>query len=119
MDTRLMLSTPPATTSCSKPLATLAAARLTLSSPEAQKRDCVTPPTDCDQPASSTAMRAMSPPCSPMGVTQPRTTSSTRAVSSWVRCCRACSTLRTSQIGVAACSDPSGLPLPRGVRQWS
>ncbi len=86
---RLMLSMPPATTRSSQPLITFAAARFTDSRPEAQKRDCVTPATVCAHSASSTAVRAMSAPCSPTGVTQPSTTSSTSAVSSSWRDCSA------------------------------
>ena len=119
MGQRLMLSTPPATTRSSQPLLTLAAARFTDSSPLAQKRLCVTPATVCAHSASSTAVRAMSAPCSPTGVTQPSTTSSTSAVSRWLRCCIACNNVRSSQTGEAWCSDPSFLPLPRGVRTWS
>ena len=85
MAQRDMLSTPPATTRFSWPLITFIAARFTLSRPEAQKRDCVTPATDWCQPACSTEMRAMSAPCSPTGVTQPSTTSSTLEVSSRLR----------------------------------
>ena len=81
MGQRLIDSTPPATTMSSMPDMILAAARLTASRPEAQKRDRVTPATVSDQPASSTAVRAMSAPCSPTGVTQPSTTSSTSEVS--------------------------------------
>ena len=116
---RLIDSMPPATTRSSKPLATLAAARLTASRPEAQKRDSVTPATDSAQPASSTAVRAISAPCSPTGVTQPSTTSSTSEVSSSRRCCSDCSSPRSSHTGVAWCRLPSFLPLPRGVRTWS
>ena len=119
MGQRLMLSTPPATTRSSQPLMALAAARLTDSSPLAQKRLCVTPATVCAQSASSTAVRAMSAPCSPTGVTQPSTTSSTREVSSARRCCSACSSVRSSHTGAAWCRPPSFLPLPRGVRTWS
>ena len=116
---RLMLSTPPATTRSSKPLATFAAARLTDSSPDAQKRDCVMPATVCAHRASSTAVRAMSAPCSPIGVTHPSTTSSTSDVSRSLRSCSASSSVRSSHTGVAWCSEPSFLPLPRGVRTWS
>ena len=56
---------------------TFCAAMFTDSRPEAQKRDCVTPATLSAQFAYSTATRAMSAPCSPTGVTQPSTTSST------------------------------------------
>ena len=116
---RLMLSTPPPTTRSSKPEATLAAARFTDSRPLAQKRLCVTPATLCAQSASSTAVRAMSAPCSPTGVTQPSTTSSTRPVSRRLRASRAFSSVRSSHTGEAWCSLPSFLPLPRGVRTWS
>ena len=116
---RLMLSTPPPTTRSSKPLATLAAARFTLSRPDAQKRLCVTPAQVCAHSASSTAVRAMSAPCSPTGVTQPSTTSSTSAVSSSLRRSISFSSVRSSHTGLAWCRAPSFLPLPRGVRRWS
>ena len=119
MGQRLMLSTPPPTTRSSKPLATLAAARFTDSSPLAQKRLCVTPATVSAHSASSTAVRAISAPCSPTGVTQPSTTSSTSEVSSALRCCSACSKVLTSHTGLAWYRRPSFLPLPRGVRTWS
>ena len=59
------------------PAMTCAAARFTASRPEAQKRLICTPGTSLPKPALSTAARAMSPPASPTGSTQPSTTSST------------------------------------------
>ena len=76
-----MLSTPPPITRPDWPDMTWAAAELTASSPEAQKRFTCCPGTELSKPAFSTAVRAMLAPCSPTGVTQPRITSSTFAVS--------------------------------------
>ena len=58
------------------PAITCAAAKLTASSPEAQKRLICTPGTESPKPAASAPMRAMSPPASPTASTQPSTTSS-------------------------------------------
>ena len=74
--TRDMLSTPPATTRSSQPLATFCAARLTASRPEAQKRLICMPATRKSQPAFSAAVLAITEPCSPIGETTPITTSS-------------------------------------------
>ena len=71
------------------------------------------------QPALSTAVRAMSAPCSPTGVTQPRMTSSTFEVSRSLRSRKASSTWVARLRPVISCSDPSFLPLPRGVRTAS
>ncbi len=116
--TRDIDSTPPATTRSSYPERTLHAARLTASRPDAQNRFTCTPAARRSQPAASTAVRAMSPPCSPTGVTQPSTTSSTRAVSRFVRSRSARSTPAASVTGLTLCSAPR-LPLPRGVRTAS
>ena len=74
--TRDMLSTPPATTRSSQPLATFCAAMFTASRPEAQKRLICTPATLTSQPALSAAVLAITEPCSPTGETTPMTTSS-------------------------------------------
>ena len=119
MGTRLMASTPPPTANSASPDFTLAAAMFTASRPEAQKRLIWTPATDWAQPALSTAVRAMSAPCSPTGETQPRMTSSTREVSSPLRSRRASSTWEARLRAVISCRLPSFLPLPRGVRTAS
>ncbi|CAM5742257.1 hypothetical protein SALBM311S_06770 [Streptomyces alboniger] len=58
--TRDMDSTPPARTRSSQPERTLAAAMLTASRPDAQKRFSCTPATVSGRPAAIAAMRAMS-----------------------------------------------------------
>ncbi len=75
--TRDILSIPPATTRSSHPEAIFWAAMFTASKPDAQNRSSCTPATDSSQSAFCTIIFATSPPCSPMGVTQPITTSST------------------------------------------
>ena len=74
--TRLIDSTPPATTTSYWPDTTPAAAKWT----------------DCGQPAASTALRPMSKVCSPTWLTQPQITSSTTAGSRPVRAASAWST---------------------------
>src|SRR5579862_8917218 len=114
--TRDMDSTPPATTRSSQPERTFCAAMFTASRPEAQKRFSCTPEARKSQPAASAAVLAMQLPCSPTGVTQPMTTSSTCEVSSWWRFCSSFSTPVSSEIGFTSCSEPLLLPRPRGVR---
>src|SRR6185436_3299659 len=114
--TRDMDSTPPATTRSSQPERTFCAAMFTASRPEAQKRFSCTPEARKSQPAASAAVLAMQLPCSPTGVTQPITTSSTCAVSRSWRFCSSFSTPVRSVIGFTSCSAPLDLPLPRGVR---
>ena len=114
--TRDMDSTPPATTRSSQPERTFCAAMFTASRPEAQKRFNCTPEARKSQPAASTAVLAMQLPCSPTGVTQPITTSSTCEVSRSWRFCSSFSTPVRSEIGFTSCREPLDLPLPRGVR---
>lgn len=117
MGTRDIDSTPPARTRSSQPERTLAAARLTASRPEAQKRFSCTPATVSGNPAAIAAIRAMSEPWSPTGPTTPSTMSSTAAGSrpgkrsriSWMR-------PTTRSMGFVACRAPPALPRPRGVR---
>ena len=85
--TRDMLSTPPATTMSSQPLATFCAARFTASRPDAQKRLICMPATLKSQPAFSAAVFAITEPCSPTGETTPITMSSSSAGSKPWRCC--------------------------------
>ncbi|MNT64435.1 hypothetical protein D3C72_2023350 [compost metagenome] len=87
--TRLMLSTPPPMAASASPKTTLAAAVFTASRPEAQKRFICTPATVWARPALIAATRAMLAPCSAMGATQPRITSSIRLVSRLLRSRRA------------------------------
>ena len=114
--TRDMLSTPAPTVRSAWPAMILPAANATASSPEPQARSMEMPGTAWSQSAASTAMRAMLPPCSPTGLTQPITTSSTARVSSWLRSASAASGRLASQTEVTSCRLPSALPLARGVR---
>ena len=115
--TRDIDSTPPANTRSSQPEATFWAAMLTASRPEAQKRLSWTPETVSGRPALIAAALAMSPPWSPIGDTQPSTTSSTRLGSrSALRLSISCIRPTTRSIGLVVCSDPLTLPFPRGVR---
>ncbi|KOV29956.1 hypothetical protein ADK58_08735 [Streptomyces sp. XY152] len=115
--TRDMDSTPPAMTRSSQPERAFAAAMLTASSPDAQKRFSWTPATVSGRPASTAAVRAMSDPWSPSGFTTPSTMSPTAAGSrpgkrprvSWIR-------PTTRSIGLVPCRAPPALPRPRGVR---
>src|SRR5690606_16357568 len=88
--TRDIDSTPPATTRSSQPERTFWAAILTASRPEAQTLLIWTPATSLSQPAAIAAVLAISAPWSPIGVTQPKTISSTLDVS---RQCRSLSSL--------------------------
>ena len=71
MPTRLIDSTPPPMVMSCWPDITSAAAKFTASRPEAQKRLIWMPGTLSPKPATSAAARAMSPPASPTGSTQP------------------------------------------------
>ena len=117
--TRDMLSTPPATTRSSQPLATFCAAMFTASRPEAQKRLICMPATLTSQPALSAAVLAITEPCSPTGETTPMTTSSSAAGSKPWRCCSLTSRPASRSTGLTSCRLPSFLPLPRGVRTAS
>ena len=72
MPTRLMDSTPPPIVISCWPDMISAAAKFTASRPEAQKRLIWMPGTPSPKPATSAAARAMSPPASPTGSTQPK-----------------------------------------------
>ena len=117
--TRLMLSTPPATTRSSQPERTFCAAMFTASRPEAQKRLSCTPAQRQSQPAFSAATLAITEPCSPIGETTPITTSSTWPVSKSLRRCSSVSTPASRFTGLTSCRLPSFFPLPRGVRMAS
>ena len=119
MPMRLMDSTPPPMAMSFMPDITCAAARFTASRPEAQKRLICTPGTSLPKPAFSAAARAMSPPASPTGSTQPSTTSSTRIGSRSLRLRIASSAVTARSTAGTSCSEPSGLPRPRGVRTAS
>ena len=117
--TRLMLSTPPATTRSSQPERTFWAARLTASRPDAQNRLSCTPEHRKSHPALSAATLAITEPCSPTGDTTPMTTSSISAVSNWLRCCSSASNPASRLTGLTSYRLPSFLPLPLGVRMAS
>src|SRR6478609_11349376 len=92
----------------------------TASRPEAQKRLSWTPATVSGSPALIAAVLAMSAPWSPIGVTQPRTTSSMRFGSSCpLRASVSWISPTTRSTGLVVCSDPLLLPFPRGVRTAS
>ena len=84
--TRLIDSTPPATTTSYCPAMSPAAAKCTACWLDPHCRSTVTPVTVSGQPAASSAVRAMSSVCSPTCDTQPQTTSSTTVGSIPLRC---------------------------------
>jgi hypothetical protein len=97
-----------------------AAANDTALIPEPQNRSSVTPLTLVSKPASSTAMRARSPPCVPICMLVPNTTSSTSAGSRPLRSTTARRTVEPSRCGWISANAPfPTLPMPRGVRQAS
>ena len=112
--TRLIDSTPPATTTSYWPLARPAAAKWTDCWLDPHCRSMVTPGTDSGQPAASTALRAMSKVCSPTWPTQPQITSSTSSGSTPARSARALSTCADRSTGCTPDSAP--FRFPTGVR---
>src|SRR5215468_3676182 len=112
--TRLIDSTPPATTTSYWPLVRPAAAKCTDCCDEPHCRSTVTPGTLSGQPAASTALRAMSNVCSPNWLTQPQITSSTTAGSMPVRPVSVRSTCADRSTGCTPASAP--FRLPTGVR---
>ena len=119
MPTRLINSTPPPMVMSCWPDMISAAAKFTASRPEAQKRLICTPGTPSPKPAISAEARAMSPPASPTGSTQPSTTSSSSLGSRSLRSLTAASACVARLSAVTSCSAPSALPRPRGVRTAS
>ena len=97
--TRLIDSTPPATTTSYWPLTRPAAAKWTDCWLDPHWRSTVTPGTDSGQPAESTALRAMSNVCSPTWPTQPQMTSSTTSGLTPARSARALSTCADRSTG--------------------
>ena len=75
-----IISVPPAMTRSSMPDLICAAAMLTAVRPLPQKRSSVTPLALTSNPASSAAMRPISPPCLPFCAHVPQTMSSISAV---------------------------------------
>ena len=100
--TRDIDSTPPPIANSASPLATFPAARFTASRPEEQNRLICIPATVSAYPATITAVRAITAPCSPTGSTQPRITSSISAVSIPVRSRTARSAAAASCTGVTS-----------------
>ncbi len=93
----------------------LAAAIELESRPEAQNRLICIPGTVSDMPDSKTAARAILPPCSECGSTQPMMTSSIDALSKPFRVTKRCNIDANKYTGLNACNLPCGLPIPRGV----
>src|ERR1700710_353311 len=112
--TRLIDSTPPATTTSAWPLITVAAAKATACWEEPHWRSMVVPGTDSGQPAASGALRPMLKVCSPTWLTQPQKTSSTTAGSMPVRSASAWSTM--AERSTACTPDRPPPRLPTGVR---
>ena len=119
MPTRLMDSAPPPMVIWCWPDMISAAAKFTASRPEAQKRLIWMPGTPSPKPATNAAARAMSPPASPTGSTQPKTTSSIMPGLRLLRSLTAASVWAARLSAVTSCKAPSALPRPRGVRTWS
>ncbi len=96
------------------------AARFEVVMPLPQNRSRVTPLARTSYPASSAAMRPMSPPCVPDWLLVPQMMSSTVLVSRSLRSASAASTVAATRCGCRWDSEPlPGLPMPRGVRQVS
>ena len=116
---RLIISTPPATTTSIAPDATAWAANSTDCWKDPHFRSRVTPGTEYGHPAARTAWRAILPDCSPTCCTHPAMTSSTAPGSTPVRSTRAVNTCARRSTGWASESTPPGRPLPNGVRTTS
>src|SRR3712207_7861035 len=114
MGTRLIDSTPPATTTSAWPLTTGAAAKATACWEDPHWRSIVVPGTDSGQPAARTALRPMLNVCSPTWLTQPQNTSSTTAGSMPDRSASAFSTCADRSTAWTPASPPPRLPT--GVR---
>ena len=108
--TRLITSTPPATTTSCAPEITWATAKSTACWLDPQARLTVVPGMDSGQPAASTANRPMLDDWSPTWPTQPQITSSTTAGSMPVRCASARSTSADRSAACAVDSPPPRLP---------
>src|SRR5580692_8252544 len=108
--TRLITSTPPATTTSIAPDLTACTANSNACWLEPQARLTVVPGTDSGQPAASTAYRPILADWSPTWPTQPQITSSTTAGSMPVRCASARSTSADRSAACAVDSPPPRLP---------
>lgn len=117
MGTRLIDSTPPATTTSYWPAMRPAAAKCTDCCDEPHWRSTDTPGMEYGQPAAMTALRAMSIDCSPTCMTQPQMTSSMTDGSTPERSCSDFRTWADRSSGCVPESPP--LRLPTGVRTAS
>ena len=117
--TRLMLSTPPPIGLAAGPTSTCAAAMFTASRPEAQKRLTCTPATRLGVAGASTAVRAMSAPCSPTGDDAAQDDVVDQRGVEIVAVAQRLQRGAARRTGVTSCSEPSFRPLPRGVRTAS
>src|SRR5581483_9404152 len=117
MGTRLITSTPAATTMSYAPAITPCAAKWADCCDEPHWRSTVVDGTDSGNPAARTALRPMFTACAPTCMTQPMITSSTSAGSRSLRCTSAFS---VSAARSAGC-QPESLPLrlPPAVRTAS
>src|SRR4051794_23533855 len=119
MGTRLIDSTPQATTTSCAPAMIAWAAKDAACWLEPHCRSMVVAGMCSGQPAASTAVRPMFSACSPACPTHPAITSSISAGSIPVRCARAPSTSASRSTGCTPERAPPGLPLPDAVRTTS
>ena len=117
MGTRLIDSTPPATTTSMAPASTAWAAKCTACWADPHWRSTVVPGTVSAKPAASAALRAMFMACSPTVIVQPMITSSMSAGSRSLRSTRASSGWAARSTGCQPESRP--LRRPTGVRTAS
>ncbi len=114
---RVMLSTPPATTTSASPVQTRRTASATASRPEPHSRLTVMPGTSKGSPAMSPAMRPTLRLSSPAWLVAPKTTWSTFSARAGVRVSSAASTCAARSSGRTVARPP--LYLPMGVRTAS
>ncbi len=117
--TRLMDSTPQATTRSYAPEMTPCAAKCTACWEEPHWRSTVVAGTDSGKPAERTAYRVVFMACSPTWSTVPPITSSISAGSTPERSTSVRRVWARSSTGWTWASEPFGLPLPIGVRTAS
>src|SRR5262245_6772371 len=111
-----MLSVPPATATSTRPAWISSTAMAMVCSPEEQKRLMVAAGTAGGSPARRLAMRATFMPCSPSGMAQPRSTSSTsEGTRPLARATASRMTMAPSSSGRTVRNDPLR-PLPMAVR---
>lgn len=117
--TRLIDSTPHATTMSACPAMIACAAKVAACWLDPHCRSIVVPGTVSGKPAASTALRTMLYDCSPTWLTHPPMTSSTSPGSRSLRSTSAFSTPASRSTGWSPLSCPPGLPRPTGVRMTS